>query len=90
MISPSPAGETIAEDGARLILARRRQLPEQFTPRDVQRKEWASLGDRNAVVSAIDILVSTNHCREIPPVVSERGDRPSLSYIWSPVLKAEG
>ena len=80
----------MAEDGARLIIERRHQLPEQFTPRDVQRKAWASLGDRDAVVSAIDMLISTNHCREVPPVVSQGGGRPSVSYVWNPSMKLEG
>ena len=61
------SGGTMAEDGARLIVERRRQLPPQFTPRDIQRKAWASLGDRDAVASAIDMLVSTHHCREVVP-----------------------
>jgi hypothetical protein len=84
------SGETMAEDGARLIVERRHQLPEQFTPRDIQRKAWAALGDRDAVLSAIDMLISTNHCREIPPVVGQGGGRPSVSYIWNPALRSEG
>jgi hypothetical protein len=84
------AGETMVENGARLIIERRHLLPEQFTPRDVQRKGWASLSDRDAVASAIDMLVSTHHCREVPPTVHQAGGRPSVSYIWNPSLKAEG
>jgi hypothetical protein len=84
------AGETMVENGARLIIERRHLLPEQFTPRDVQRKGWASLSDRDAVASAIDMLVSTHHCRELPPTVHQAGGRPSVSYIWNPSLKAEG
>jgi hypothetical protein len=83
------AGETMAENGAKLIIERRNQLPEPFTPRDVQRKGWASLSDRDAAVSAIDMLVSTYHCREVPPAVHQAG-RPSVSYTWNPRLKVEG
>jgi hypothetical protein len=83
------SGEAIAEDGARLILSRRSQLSEPFTAREVQRKGWTSLCDKDAVASAIEILVSTNHCREIPPVINQSGGRPSPSYIWNPMLKAE-
>src|ERR1700730_15820590 len=43
------AGSVMAENGARLIIERRAQLPESFTARDVQRKEWAGLADRDAV-----------------------------------------
>jgi hypothetical protein len=84
------AGETMAADGARLIVERRHQLPQAFTPRDIRRKGWASLGDQDAVASAVDILISTNHCREVPAVVHEFGGRPSISYVWNPALKAEG
>ena len=84
------AGETMASEGARLILGRRHQLPETFTARDVRRKGWASLGDQDAVASAIDMLISTHHCREIPRVVHELGGRPSTAYVWNPALKAEG
>jgi Protein of unknown function (DUF3987)/Domain of unknown function (DUF6371) len=84
------AGETMAADGARVIVKRRHQLPESFTPRDIHRKGWASLGDREAVISAIEMLVATNHCREVPPVVHQTGGRPSLSYVWNPSLKVEG
>jgi len=84
------AGETMAENGARLIIERRHQLPEQFTPRDVQRKGWALLNDRDAVASAIDMLVGTHHCREVPSTVHLAGGRPSISYVWNPSLKAEG
>jgi hypothetical protein len=84
------AGETMAADGARLILERRHQLPDSFTSRDVQRKGWASLSDRDAVLLAIEMLVATNHCREVPPVVHQTGGRPSVSYVWNPSLKVEG
>jgi hypothetical protein len=84
------AGETMAADGARLIVERRHQLPESFTPRDIQRKGWASLGDRDAVISAIELLVTTHHCREVPPVFHHAGGRPSISYNWNPSLKSEG
>jgi hypothetical protein len=80
------AGETMAADGARLIVERRRQLPEILTVRDIQRKGWASLGDRDAVLSAIEMLVATHHCREVPPVVRQAGGRPSLAYVWNPSL----
>jgi hypothetical protein len=83
------AGETMAADGARLIMQRRHQLPDSFTPRDIQRKGWASLGDRESVISAIEMLVATNHCREVPPLVHQAGGRPSILYVWNPSLKVE-
>ncbi|MCP4182561.1 MAG: DUF3987 domain-containing protein [Hyphomicrobiales bacterium] len=80
------SGETMAEDGARLIIERRSKLPEQFTVRDIQRKAWAMLGDRDAVVDAIDLLVSTYHCREVRTTPGVTGGRPSTSYCWNPAI----
>ncbi len=59
------SGETMAADGARLIIERRHQLPEHFTARNIHQKGWAGLGERDTVVSAIEMLISTNHCREV-------------------------
>jgi hypothetical protein len=84
------AGDTMAAEGARIILQRRGRLPEQFTVRDVQRKGWASLGDNDAVISAIEMLVATNHCREAPMDVHRNGGRPAgAAYAWNPSLTVE-
>ena len=83
------AGQIMAEDGARLIVARRHLLPDSFSARDVRRKEWASLSDQDAVESAIELLVATHHCCELPPVIRLGGGRPSVSYAWNPSLKPE-
>ncbi|RWK73213.1 MAG: DUF3987 domain-containing protein [Mesorhizobium sp.] len=82
------AGETMAEDGAKLILDRRQQLPDQFTVRAVHQRKWAGLADRDAVISAIDTLVETNHCREIE--MPDTGGRPTVAYCWNPRLPKEG
>jgi hypothetical protein len=85
------AGDTMAADGARMIVERRHQLPERFTLRDIQRKGWASLGDKEAVMSAIEMLVATNHCREVQTAVHQTGGRPlATSYEWNPNLPVKG
>jgi Protein of unknown function (DUF3987) len=84
------AGEVMAEHGARLIVERRDQLPGQFTARDVQRKAWAGLGDRDVVQASIDMLVSTYHCREAAVGAGPQGGRPSQLYCWNPYLPAKG
>jgi hypothetical protein len=83
------AGETMAQDGARLIRERRAQLPEPFTPRDIQRRDWAGLGDRNAIGSAIGVLEATNHVRALSGAAGPQGGRPSESYTWHPSLTGE-
>ena len=46
----------MTEDGAKLIIERRSQLPSPFTARDVQRKGWAGLADRDLVQMAIETV----------------------------------
>ena len=82
------AGNTMIEDGARLILVRRNQLPEEFTLRDIYRRAWAGLSERDDVTMAIDLLVSTHHCRAIERPGASAGGRPTVSYRWNPTLRA--
>ena len=83
------AGENMAENGARLILERRTQLPDPFTARDIHRRKWAGLADRDAVGSALDVLVTTNHCRAVSGAAGPHRGRPSDAYAWHPALKTE-
>ncbi len=81
------AGNTMIEDGARLILERRNQLPEKFTGRTVHQKDWTGLSDRKVVDAAIDLLVSTHHCRAVENATNSAGGRPSTVYRWNPLLR---
>lgn len=83
------AGQTMAEEGARLIIERRRQLPDQFTARDVHQKNWAGLSEREAVATALDVLTGSFHCREVLRR-SLAGGRPTISFEWNPNLPMEG
>ena len=83
------SGSVLAENGARLIIARRKHLPAPFTGRDVHRKAWAGLTDRDAVASAIETLCSAGYVREIASAPSESGGRPSVGYVWNPHIKDE-
>lgn len=80
------SGETMAEDGARLIIERRHQMPDQFTARSVHQKGWASLGERDTVEVSIEMLVATNHCRAIVGLPGPAGGRPTTAYCWNPKL----
>jgi Protein of unknown function (DUF3987) len=83
------SGSVLAENGARLILARRKHLPAPFTGRDVHRKAWAGIADRDAVAAAIETLCSAGYIREIASSPSESGGRPSVGYVWNPHIKDE-
>jgi hypothetical protein len=85
----STSASVLAENGARLILARRNHLPASFTGRDVHRKAWAGITDRDAVAAAIETLCSAGYIREISSAPSEIGGRPSVGYIWNPHIKDE-
>lgn len=79
------AGQTMAEEGARTIVERRSQLPELFTARDVHRKQWSGLTDREAVASAIEVLTGTHHCRE-RSINHPGAGRPTSAFDWNPHL----
>jgi hypothetical protein len=80
------AGDTMAGEAARLILERRTRLPDPFTVRDIHRKDWAGLTDREAAADAVDVLVATNHCREMEKGGDGNGGRPTSFYTWNPLL----
>ena len=82
-------GAVSAENGARLIIDRRAQLSEPFTAREIQRKGWVGLTDREAVADAIDLLITTDHVRGAPVASTDAGGRPSIAYTWNPLTKAE-
>ena len=83
------AGQTQAEEGARMIVERRAQLPAMFTARDIHRRQWSSLTDRDAVATAIDALVETHHCRE-HNISNPSGGRPTTAYEWNPAIRQSG
>lgn len=84
------AGTVAAENGAKLIVDRRDQLPTKFTARDVQRRQWAGLGDREAVADALDVLIEAGHVRGELQRSGEDGGRPSVAHEWNPKLSNEG
>lgn len=84
------AGAVTAENGARLIAERRDQLPERFTARDVHRKAWAGLYDREAVADALELMVEAGHIRGSVQAVGDAGGRPTTVYDWNPQLSVGG
>lgn len=83
------SGNTMIEDGARLILERRHQLPDEFTVRNVHQKDWGGLTDRDTVIAAIELLVATHHCREIERSDGASRGRPTATYRWNPNLRED-
>lgn len=81
------SGSAMIEDGARLILERCNQLPEEFTKRTVHQKGWTGLSETKVVDAAIELLVSTHHCRAVEKPANAAGGRPSTAYRWNPLLR---
>jgi len=84
------AGDTLAEDGARLIIERRATLPAVFTLRDIHQRNWTNLREHEAVKQAIEVLCHSNHIREMAVTNSQSSGRPSARYEWNPALNNDG
>lgn len=69
--------------GARMIWKRvlKGDLPDPFAARDVQRKGWAGLTDKDVIAAALDVLVESNLVREL---AISTGGRPSTNYKANP------
>ncbi len=64
---------------AHLILKKRAELGEAFTLRDIQRRCWAGLSDRDTIAEGLELLVDHRHLAE---TVEQTGGRPSVVYAW--------
>ncbi|MCZ2159191.1 YfjI family protein [Bartonella sp. 220] len=81
------AGDTLTEERAKLIVERCDGLPEVFTARDIYRRCWAHLKDKEAVKQALELLCHTNHIRELFHAGSGTGRPPDKRYEWHPLVK---
>ena len=70
--------------GAKIILSRRKKLPDVFTVRDVQRKNWAGLTTRTAISSALELLIEHRYLTEISAPTATTGGRPTRRFQWRP------
>ena len=68
--------------GARRLLERVRggALPSPFTARDVHRKQWSGLADRQTVADALELLVAHRWLIELELPATAQGGRPTLTY----------
>ncbi|MDE2154855.1 MAG: DUF3987 domain-containing protein [Xanthomonadaceae bacterium] len=64
---------------AHLILRKRGELGETFAARDIQRKGWAGLSDRDTIGDALELLIEHRHLIESTEAT---GGRPSIVYRW--------
>lgn len=80
-------GSQMAENGARLILERRAQLPECFTPRQIYRKGWVGLADTEAAEASN--RPGTAVSRPCPPPSPAAGQPPATSGTFASRRRAE-
>jgi len=69
-------------NAAHLILKRRSELGESFTPRDIQRRCWAGLSDRDTIAEGLELLMEHRHLAESTEPAGPTGGRPSVVYAW--------
>lgn len=70
-----------AIQGAKMMLKRQDKLPSPFTPREVQRKGWAGLTEREQVQDALDVLEEHNQVKR--QYQNDTGGRPSVRFYWA-------
>jgi hypothetical protein len=64
---------------AHALLRKRKELPDDFTARDIYRKHWGAL-DADTTTDALEVLAEYGHVIELPP---EQGNgRPSARFAW--------
>ena len=60
-----------------------------FTAREVQRKSWELLTEKEVVNGAIQDLVEANWLREIKFPITQKGGRAKVEYEINPQIKKE-
>ena len=68
---------------AHLILKKRADLGGSFTARDIQRRCWAGLTERDAIDEALELLVECHHLVAVAHKPGPQGGRRSVSYSWT-------
>ncbi len=80
------AHDTLTAERAKLIVERCDCLPDVFTARDIYRRCWSSLKDKEAVKQALELLCRSNHLRK-KFITHQTSGHPSAYYEWHPLVK---
>lgn len=81
------ASTALAEvEAARAIWRRvfKGDLAEPFTAREIYRKGWSGLGDKDRIAAGLTALCDVDWLRTIEGEPGERGGRPSIQYRVNP------
>jgi hypothetical protein len=63
------------------------ELGDTFTARDIYRREWAELGDRDTVVAALELLEELDWLRSETTISSSKGGRAKTEYRVNPHVR---
>jgi hypothetical protein len=63
------------------------ELGERFTTRDIYRREWAELDDRETVVAALELLDDLDWLRSETTISGPKGGRAKTEYRVNPRLR---
>lgn len=71
---------------AQAILTKMRagDLQDGFTAREVHQRDWSDLTDREQVQAGLDLLVELHYLAASSTATSERGGRPTITYMVNP------
>ena len=79
-------GQSTPLESAHLLLGKLNMLSQEFTLRDLKRKNWRGLRDEKVLVEALDLLVDHHYLIEQEPVRNPKGGRPpSRSFSVNPI-----
>lgn len=59
-------------------------LPKPFTARDIQRKNWSGLSDKNRIAAGLEALCDADWLRSVAAEMGGSGGRPSWLYHANP------
>ncbi len=80
------AGDILTAERAKLIVERCDHLPDVFTARDIYRRCWRSLKDKEAVTQSLELLCCSNHLRK-KFITHQTSGHLSAYYEWNPLVK---
>jgi hypothetical protein len=70
-------------DAAKIILKRKKQLPNTFSVRDIQRKGWSGLDSSEVVHEALTWLIDYGYCYIENIDYTDTNGRPKTVYLWN-------
>ncbi len=81
------AADSLATEGANFLVKRCDCFPDVFTARDVYKRDWKLLKNKETIQQTLELLCRCNYIREISGDKCSQGGRPTIRYEWHPLVK---